>query len=86
MSRRVQIIELIGCPSVGQRFELPFAADCCPCVEKLRTVLPLTVGSRDGVVSTLVSAVVISAVVVYGDEKVANREKRVWHFVIENGY
>ena len=26
---------------------LPFAAeDCCPCVEKLRTVLPLTVGIR----------------------------------------
>ena len=30
--------------------ELPFAADSCPCVEKLRTVLPLTVGIRDGVV------------------------------------
>jgi hypothetical protein len=30
--------------------ELPWAADCCPCVEKLRTVLPLTVGIRDGVV------------------------------------
>jgi hypothetical protein len=30
--------------------ELPFAADCCPCVEKLGTVLPLTVGIRDGVV------------------------------------
>jgi hypothetical protein len=30
--------------------ELPFAADCCPCVEKLRTVLPLTVGIRDGAV------------------------------------
>jgi hypothetical protein len=28
--------------------ELPFAADCCPCVEKLRTVLPLTGGIRDG--------------------------------------
>jgi hypothetical protein len=28
--------------------ELPFAADCPPCVEKLRTVLPLTVGVRDG--------------------------------------
>jgi hypothetical protein len=23
--------------------ELPFAAGCCPCVEKLRTVLPVTV-------------------------------------------
>jgi hypothetical protein len=30
--------------------ELPFAADCCPCVEKLRTVLLVTVGIRDGVV------------------------------------
>jgi hypothetical protein len=30
--------------------ELPFAADCCPSVEKLRAVLPLTVGIRDGVV------------------------------------
>jgi hypothetical protein len=28
--------------------ELPWAADSCPCVEKLRTVLPLTVGIRDG--------------------------------------
>jgi hypothetical protein len=28
--------------------EIPFAADCCPCVEKLRTVLPFTVGIRDG--------------------------------------
>jgi hypothetical protein len=43
--------------------ELPFAADCCPCVEKLRTVLPLAVGIRDGavqLVSTL-GSVVISA-------------------------
>jgi hypothetical protein len=41
--------------------ELPFAADCCPCVEKLRTVLPFIVGIRDGVVqlvSTLGSAVI----------------------------
>ena len=41
--------------------ELPWAADSCPCVEKLRTVLPLTVGIRDGVVqlvSTLGSAVI----------------------------
>jgi hypothetical protein len=30
--------------------ELPFAADCCPCVEKLRTMLPLTVGIRVGAV------------------------------------
>jgi hypothetical protein len=29
--------------------ELPFAADCCPCVEKLRTVLPFTVGIRETV-------------------------------------
>jgi hypothetical protein len=41
--------------------ELPFAADCCPCVEKLRTVSPFTVGIRDGavqLVSTLGSAVI----------------------------
>jgi hypothetical protein len=41
--------------------ELPFAADSCPCVEKLRTVLSLTGGIRDGVVqlvSTLGSAVI----------------------------
>jgi hypothetical protein len=41
--------------------ELPFAAGCCPCVERLRTVLPFTVGIRDGVVqlvSTLGSAVI----------------------------
>jgi hypothetical protein len=40
--------------------ELPWAADCCPCVEKLRTVLPFTVGIRDGavqMVSTLRSRV-----------------------------
>jgi hypothetical protein len=39
----------------------PFAADCCPCVEKLRTVLPFSVGIRDGavhLVSTLGSAVI----------------------------
>ena len=30
--------------------ELPFAADCCPLVGKLRTVLPLAVGIRDGAV------------------------------------
>jgi hypothetical protein len=41
--------------------ELPFAADCCPCVEKLRTVLPFSVGIRDGavhLVSALGSAVI----------------------------
>jgi hypothetical protein len=40
--------------------ELPFAVDCCPC-EKLRTVLPFTVGIRDSavqLVSTLGSAVI----------------------------
>ena len=40
--------------------ELPFAADKCPCVEKLRTVLPVIVGIRDGavqMVSTLGSVV-----------------------------
>jgi hypothetical protein len=30
--------------------ELPWAADSCPWVEKLRTVLPLTVAIRDGAV------------------------------------
>jgi hypothetical protein len=30
--------------------ELPWAADCCPWVGKLRTVLPLTVDIRDGAV------------------------------------
>jgi hypothetical protein len=50
--------------------ELPFAADSCPCVEKLRTVLPLTVGIRDGVVR-LVSAlggVVVARVGLVGKE------------------
>jgi hypothetical protein len=43
--------------------ELPWAADCCPCVEKLRTVLPFTVGIRDGVVHSVstLSGAVISA-------------------------
>jgi hypothetical protein len=44
--------------------ELPFAVDLCPCVEKLRTVLPLTVGITDSavqMVSTL-GSVVISCV------------------------
>ena len=34
--------------------ELPWAADSCPWVEKLRTVLPLTVGIRDGAVQLVV--------------------------------
>jgi hypothetical protein len=40
---------------------LPWAAGCCLCVGKLRTVLPLTVGIRDSavqLVSTLGSAVI----------------------------
>jgi hypothetical protein len=43
--------------------ELPFAADCCPCVEKLRTVLPLTAGIRDGAVQLVftLGSVVTSA-------------------------
>jgi hypothetical protein len=32
---------------------LGLPADRCPCVEKLRTVLPLTVGIRDGVVQSV---------------------------------
>jgi hypothetical protein len=42
--------------------ELPWAADSCPRVEKLRTVLPLTVGIRDSavqLVSTLGSVVTL---------------------------
>jgi hypothetical protein len=38
--------------------ELPFAADCCPCVEKLRTVLPYSVGIRDGAVGATLGSVV----------------------------
>jgi hypothetical protein len=43
-------VELIGFQSVRAAVELPWAADSCPCVEKLRTVLPLTVGIRDSAV------------------------------------
>jgi hypothetical protein len=35
--------------------ELPWAADCCPCVDKLRTVLPLTVGIRDSAVQLVLT-------------------------------
>jgi hypothetical protein len=35
--------------------ELPWAADCCPCVEKLRTVLLFTVGIRDGAVQLVLT-------------------------------
>ena len=35
--------------------ELPFAADCYPCVEKLRTVLPFTGGLRDGAVQLVLT-------------------------------
>jgi hypothetical protein len=36
--------------------ELPWAADCCPCVEKLRAVLPLTVvGIRDSAVQLVLT-------------------------------
>jgi hypothetical protein len=35
--------------------ELPWAADSCPWVEKLRTVLPLTVGLRDGAVQLVLT-------------------------------
>ena len=50
--------------------ELAWAAGCRPCVEKLRTALPLTVGIRDSalqLVSTLGSAV-ISARALWGDD------------------
>ena len=134
-------VELIGCQAETV-VELPFAADSCPWVEKLRTVLlvPLTVGyqrrcgafgvdastcaylhaaretearrgraaaaSEEGeqgaargrsmaaatalVVSSVGGAarqvVSSSAAPAYCDQTVANREIRVWHFVIENGY
>jgi hypothetical protein len=35
--------------------ELPFAADCCPCVEKLRTVLPLSDVIRDSAVQLVLT-------------------------------
>jgi hypothetical protein len=35
--------------------ELPWAADCCPCVEKLRTVLPLTARVRERAAHAAVS-------------------------------
>jgi hypothetical protein len=40
---------------VRQGLLLPWAADSCPCVEKLRTVLPLTVGIRDGAVQLVLT-------------------------------
>jgi hypothetical protein len=51
--------------------ELPFAADCCPCVEKLRTVLPLPVGIRD-------SAVHLVSTVVAPSTTLGVRGGRVW--------
>jgi hypothetical protein len=47
---RGSYIELISDVRRETVVKLPFAADCCPCVEKLRTVLPFTVGIRDGAV------------------------------------
>jgi hypothetical protein len=43
--------------------ELPWAADSCPWVEKLRTVLPLTVAIRDSAVHlvSILGSAVISA-------------------------
>jgi hypothetical protein len=35
--------------------ELPWAADSCPWVGRLRTVLPLTVGIRDGAVQLVLT-------------------------------
>jgi hypothetical protein len=50
--------------------ELPFAADCCPCVEKLRTVLPFTVGIRDGAVYlvSILGSAVTSALGMRGED------------------
>jgi hypothetical protein len=36
-------VEFIGCQRETV-FEVPWAADCCPCVEKLRTALPFAGG------------------------------------------
>jgi hypothetical protein len=33
-----------------------------------------------------VSTLLLASLVTYSDGKVANREIRVWHLVIENGY
>jgi hypothetical protein len=47
---RSQKVILIGRQRRETVVRLPFAADCCPCVAKLRTELPFSVGIRDGVV------------------------------------
>jgi hypothetical protein len=56
--------------------ELPLAADSCPCVEKLRTVLPLTVGIRDGVLQFLVCE---GAVPQGAQLRAAGRRGAWWH-------
>jgi hypothetical protein len=38
------------------------------------------------VLSALVLSEQVSLLLPYSDEKVANRDTKVWHFVIENGY
>ena len=54
--------------------ELPWAADCCPWVGKLRTVLPLIVGIRDSVVH-LVS-------ILGGVSSVSARAFARWHHCV----
>jgi hypothetical protein len=51
-------------------------------------VLPFTVGIRDSAVQLvfILGSVVTCGWAPYYDEKVTNRETKVWHFVIENGY
>jgi hypothetical protein len=39
-----------------------------------------------GVEALLLGALPAHLAQLYSDEKVANRETKVWHFVIENGY
>jgi hypothetical protein len=103
--------------------ELPWAADSCPCVEnKLRTVLPVTVGIRDSgrtdgwgwmftltvrstepeTIHSALGAMARHRIMsswplsvwmagpplmdhTYGDEKVSNRDTKVWHGATENG-
>ena len=52
---RSQNVNWIGRQSVETVVELPRAADSCPSVEKLRTVLPVTVGIRDSAVQLVVA-------------------------------
>jgi hypothetical protein len=64
-------------PALSSRHPKPFR------VRPGRTVAGARSGVRSGVLCGGVSS---AAEPTYCDQKVANREIRVWHFVIENGY